>query len=200
MSERAKTNPVTTLSSMLDKTVRLLEGIGEHQLELPTPCAEYDVDRLLDHLAIWVQVFDAAVNDRELAFDPTTHRVAGDRTGTFRRSAQSIVDGLERNGWERPMTMTADPIPGQLVLDMLLMEYVGHGWDVARATGQAVPFDDGEATTALDAARTIVAPEYRGPGMFDTEVPVAGDAPAVDRFIAFTGRDPAWSPASAACR
>jgi hypothetical protein len=41
-----------------------------------------------------------------------------------------------------------------------------------------------------------VLPAYRGDDLpFGPEVHVAPDAPALDRFVAFTGRDPQWKPA-----
>jgi len=74
-------------------------------------------------------------------------------------------------------------------------ELVVHGWDIARATGQ--PFDCGAAT--LDEVESTVRQVRDGhdgdiPGLFGPVVPVAGDAPALERVLGLTGRDPAWSP------
>jgi uncharacterized protein (TIGR03086 family) len=74
---------------------------------------------------------------------------------------------------------------------MMLIEYVGHGWDLAVATGQPVPYAEPEAQAALEAARGMLMPAYRGPGQtFGDEVEVSADAAAMDRFVAFIGRDP----------
>ena len=91
------------------------------------------------------------------------------------------------------MTMTSSPLPGEFVVNMLLMEYIGHGWDLCRATGQASPYSDHEATAALTAARAILQPQYRGTGMVEAEVIVPDDAAPMDRFVAFLGRDPHWT-------
>jgi len=187
---------LTTLGSMLNRTSRLIAAVHPSALAAPTPCPDFDVERLLEHMTTWVQVFDATVNDRPLPFDPGTYVVGGDYAGVFTTAADGILEGLWASGWERMMTMTGSPIPGELVLNMLLMEYVGHGWDLARAIGAPVPYTDGEALVALAAAQAIIAPEYRGTGMFEAEVPVPVDAPALDRAMAFVGRDPAWSAAS----
>ena len=183
---------VETLAAVLDKTERFLRGIDPDEHGLPTPCADYDVGALLEHLAVWIQVFDAAVNDTTVGFDPSTHRVGAAWADVFGDAARSIVRGLREHGFARPMTMTSSPLPGEFVLHMLSMEYVGHGWDLARARGVAFPFTDHEVANALDAARAIIAPQYRGSGMFDAEVAVPDDAPLVDRAMGFLGRDPAW--------
>jgi uncharacterized protein (TIGR03086 family) len=75
------------------------------------------------------------------------------------------------------------------------METVTHGWDLARATGQATPYDDSSAEIALAAGRSMLVPEYRGVDKsFGPEVPVASTAPALDQLVAFMGRDPEWTP------
>lgn len=197
---RAMDDTLTTLGSMLNRTAALIAAVQPTDLARPTPCTDFDVEHLLEHMTTWVQVFDATVHDRPLPFDPSSHTVGADYARVFTTAADGILEGLWASGWDRMMTMTGSPLPGELVLNMLLMEYVGHGWDLARAIGAPVPFTDDEARVALVAAQAIIAPEYRGTGMFDAEVPVPADAPAMDRAMAFVGRDPAWSPASVAAR
>jgi uncharacterized protein (TIGR03086 family) len=81
-----------------------------------------------------------------------------------------------------------------MVLGMMLMEYVGHGWDLAVALGRPAPFTEAEAEAALATGRRILSPDYRGPDKsFGEEVPVPEGAPAVERLIGFLGRDPYWS-------
>ena len=74
-----------------------------------------------------------------------------------------------------------------------MTELVVHGWDIARSLGRAIEFDDHLVTDVLAAARTWVDAAARTPQLFGPEVAVAGDAPALDRLVAFLGRDPAWS-------
>ena len=201
--ETTTTEQIDALESMLAKTLAVMNSIQAEHQQRPTPCADYSVGDLLQHLAVWVQVFDGAVNDRELAFDPFAEQAATgstieDHADVFASAAESIVTGLRERGFDRPMIMTADPVPGVMVMAMLLMEYVGHGWDLATATGTEVPFSDRESGIALDAARAIIQPEYRGTGMFGDEVEVSQDAPAIDRFVAFLGRSPSWALRTAA--
>lgn len=125
---------------------------------------------LLDHAAGWIQVFESAVNDSPPAFDPAAHGVTEHWADRFTESSRAIVTGLREKGFQRPMTMRGNPLPGQLVMNMLLMEYVAHGWDLARAVGQDIPYSDEEGTVALSATQAITTDEYRGTGMFDQPV------------------------------
>lgn len=185
---------ITTLESMMTKTQRLMASVDQQAAERQTPCGDFTVVQLQEHVAVWAKVFDGAVNDRELDFDPMTAQVGADRFVVFQDAAESIIKGLRNGGFDRTMTMTANPLPGEFVLKMLLMEYVGHGWDLAKATGAPVPFTEHEAEVALAAAMGIIEPKYRGTGMFEAGVPVAPEKPAMDRFVGFLGRNPDWAP------
>ena len=72
---------------------------------------------------------------------------------------------------------------------MTLMEYLTHGWDLATATAQPIPFTDDEAEEVLERARATLPPQFQGDGMpFGAPVPVPDDAPALQRLMGFMGR------------
>jgi uncharacterized protein (TIGR03086 family) len=186
-------NRIDTLENMLTKTTELLRSVASNQHGRATPCGDFDVAAVLNHIAVWAQVFESSVNDTPLPFDPMTHTVTTDWADIFAASSARIIDGLRTKGFDRPMTMTSSPLPGEFVVNMLLMEYIGHGWDLCRATGQASPYSDDEADAALTGAHAILQPQYRGTGMFEAEVIVPHNAAPMDRFVAFLGRDPGWT-------
>ena len=70
-----------------------------------------------------------------------------------------------------------------------------HSWDLARAGGQDPALDEDFATRLLDGMRPIEQ-LLRDSGQYGPAVPVAADAPVVDRLMGFIGRDPRW-PAGA---
>jgi uncharacterized protein (TIGR03086 family) len=84
--------------------------------------------------------------------------------------------------------MTSE-MPASTVFNMTLIEYLTHGWDLARATGQEVPYDDEEAESTLQVASETLPPKYRGEGKpFGDIVPVPDEADATDRLAGFMGR------------
>ena len=184
---------IETLSAIFAKTAPLLSAVRASDLTLPTPCGEYNLAAVLSHIAVWVQVFDASVNDATYDFDPATHKISQGWAEIFDSSSARIVDGLRTRGFDRPMKMTASSLPGEFVLNMLLMEYIGHGWDICRTTHQPTPYSDHEATVALAASEAILAPQYRGTGMFEAAVDVPANATPMEAFVAFLGREPYWS-------
>ena len=67
-----------------------------------------------------------------------------------------------------------------------------HGWDLAKATGQEYDADP----VAVEVCVGFVA-SFGGQavdGLFGTPVDVPDDAPALDKLIGATGRDPGWTP------
>jgi uncharacterized protein (TIGR03086 family) len=178
------------LESVLADDAALIEGVRDEQWGLPTPCPDYDVRALVDHIVGWLQAFAAGVNARAHEGDPTAFR-SDAPAKDFEAAAADLVAGWRSVPAGRPVRIASNDVPQEMAFAVTLMEYVTHGLDLAAATGQAAPFDDAVLETTLAAARTTLPPRYRGAGKaFGDEVPVADDAPAVDRLLGFMGRQP----------
>ena len=172
---------IDLLESALDQTGTVLRGVSADQRELPTPCPEFDVGQLVDHLVGWATSFAARVSGGSADQDPNQFRAGPDPASQFDAAARAILRGY-REGSQASR---------ELPLGILLMEFVTHGWDLATATGQEYPVDPAVAEAALQAGRQMLQPQYRGPGKtFGNEVDVPESAAALDRLVAFLGRDP----------
>ncbi|MEV6963475.1 TIGR03086 family metal-binding protein [Hamadaea sp. NPDC051192] len=179
------------LATVIDKTTALVAGVQPGQGALPTPCPDYDVAALTDHLVGWLRMFAVRAAGLDFHDDPNSYRCGVDPAAEFAAAGAQAVTAFQGGAADRPLRMASSELPGSMVLGMMLIEYVGHGWDLAIATGQPVPYTEPEAQAALDAARGMLAPAYRGPGKtFGYEVDVSADASAVDRLVAFIGRNP----------
>lgn len=78
-----------------------------------------------------------------------------------------------------------------MAFNMTVMEYFGHGWDLATATGQPLPWSEAQSAGALARAEATLPPEYRGEGMpFGHAVDVPDTTSTADRMAAFLGRTP----------
>jgi len=71
---------------------------------------------------------------------------------------------------------------------ILAVEMLVHTWDLAQATGQALPVSDEVSEHVLGLAREVISPRARERGSYGAEVPIGADAPALARLIAFSGR------------
>jgi uncharacterized protein (TIGR03086 family) len=183
---------IDLLERVLDKTAGLLDGVTPDQYGDTTPCPDYDVRALVNHITGWVQSFAAGADGKEPPGDPTAHVAGEDPGAEFRQSADKLVEAWRKHGVDRNVGIMGGQMPGQMVLNMTIMEYLTHGWDLATATKQPVPYTDEEAAQAHTLAEGSLPPQYRGADQpFGDIVAVPDSAPAVDRFIGFMGRDPA---------
>lgn len=183
---------VELLTGVLSKTGDLIEGVDADQLGLTTPCDDYDVETLINHIVGWLLLFEANCHGRTYDGDAANHRCGTDPAAEFRAAAAGIVAGWEKYGFEREVAVTGDnKLPAESVFNMTVMEYLTHGWDLAVATAQPIPFTDQEAAETLTRAEATLPPEYRGEHMpFGEIVPTSQCASAVDRLVAFLGREP----------
>ena len=178
---------VEVLAGVLAKDAALLAGVRAEQLAAPTPCPEYNVQALVNHLVGWLPVF-AAATGRTFEGDPAAF-VSTEPVAEFQAAAAELVAGWRSGGVDRAVRMTGGELPGQMVLAMTLMEYVTHGCDLASATGQPVPFDDEELTLTLQRARATLPDQYRGEDKaFGPAIDVPEDAPVLHRLLGFMGR------------
>lgn len=177
------------LAGVMGKTADLVAGVDRDDLGRPTPCPDWDVRALVEHMVGWVQVFEAAAAGATYDGDPAAYRLTDDAAERFRGSADSLVAGWRDGGTDRTVRLTSSELPASVVFEMTLMEYLTHGWDLATATGRPAPYTDEEAERTLAGATATLQPQYRG-GAIGHPVEVPDDAPAVVRLAAFMGRDP----------
>ncbi|HVT63615.1 MAG TPA: TIGR03086 family metal-binding protein [Mycobacteriales bacterium] len=185
---------MTLLSDILDKTADLVAGVHESGWDKPTPCSDYTVKDLVGHMVGWSASFDAAANGRTPEGDPAAYQATDKSAAEFRLAVSSIVGGWRDNGTDRTVSLIGgSDMPGQMVFDMTMMEYLAHGWDLAKGSGQPVPYTEDEAAAVLERAKQgpMANDEYRGPDKpFGHIVDVPESAPAIERFAGFMGRTP----------
>lgn len=170
-----------------------VDAVGSDQWSLPTPCEDWDVRGLVNHVVgedAWTEPLMQGATIEEVG-DRLDGDLLGDDPGAAARDA---ADRATR-------TVGAElPSAGKVHLsygDEDMTEYVAqltadhliHGWDLAVATGgdPALDHDLVEAVAAWFAEREEL---YRAAGVIGARVETHGDAQA--ELLARFGRDPRW--------
>ena len=189
------------LQQVLSDLAELVAGIGPEQLDRPTPCTDFDVAALRGHLVTWVTQLAVAFDDPDGEGDrpdPTALELPSDAAGAaaaIRRAAARVHEAVSAGAAEGNVLFVSAPMPGQMLLRMMLWEYVTHGSDLARATGRPWTPPAAAVEGSLEFGPSMLTDEYRGPGKdFGPVVEVPEDASALDRLLGFSGRDPNWTP------
>ncbi|WP_435971978.1 TIGR03086 family metal-binding protein [Streptomyces sp. Qhu_M48] len=182
---------------------RLAADIPDARLADRTPCPDYAVSDLLGHLTGLAVAFrDAARKNlgptTDTAPDPASFVLP---TG-WREELPRVLDELAE-AWSDPAAWTGMTraggvdLPGDLAAVIALDELVVHGWDLARATGQEYAPDRAALHASHGFLLAAAEEDDRGDGVFGAVVPVAEDAPLLDRAVGLSGRDPRWTPRTA---
>lgn len=179
-------------------TGTIIAQIDAHQLSLPTPCPDWTVHGLVRHLVSQNEGFAAAAAGNGASLNVWRNGDLGsDPHQAYAASASALSavlaedDVLERQ-FALPEISEESTVPGHLAIQMHLVDYVVHAWDVAASIGVAWEPDDELVAGALEVAE-LVPDAGRGPGAaFDVRVGVPADAAAAQRLLGILGRDPSW--------
>lgn len=184
----------------------VIAGVRPEQLTDPTPCTGIDVRALLAHLIGALDRIAALGSGRD-PFSVTEAPVEDDRwSHAWRQSARRAAAVWSHDAvLEQPMALPWIEGSGAEVLASYFSEVTVHTWDLATATGQQPEWDDTVVAAALQGARRILPAENRR-ALYDQisaargfdevavpfaeAVPIDGDAPAIERLVAWCGRDP----------
>ncbi|MFE6962822.1 TIGR03086 family metal-binding protein [Streptomyces sp. NPDC057696] len=184
------------LDVAVERAVPVVRALPDGRLEAATPCAEFDVKALVNHLFQVMEQFQRLAAKQDSDFTETADRVAEgpDWRERFGEEAHKLVAAWSAPGAEEGTTGAMN-MPAATVGSMVLLDLTVHIWDLARATGKEyVP--EGEALAVVERlAGTVaeLAPTARSMGVFGEAVPEPAGASAFERLLAATGRDPRWA-------
>jgi uncharacterized protein (TIGR03086 family) len=172
-------------------TARVAEQVRPQQYDDPTPCSEWSVRTLLNHMVAGNRYFAVSARGQRPDAAVWAEDHLGDRPAgsVYSQTAEQAVQAwAEPGAAERAATLPSGD-PGPLLLHIHLVETVVHGWDLATAIGRRDLLDEEVAEAAYAAFAGKMPPEIRGTN-FGPEVPADPGAPAADRLAAYLGRTP----------
>ncbi len=179
--------------------VALAAGTADGELTGATPCTAYDVGDLIDHVALVAEGSRALAHDDLAAVAATRSASGRSHLGPAWRDDLAALLGDLGEAWAEPGAWEGPGVPGSGLGRatwgrIALTELVVHGWDLAVATGQPFGLDDAPTLDACWAHVAAFVPVAPVPQLWGPAVAVPDDAPAIDRIVAVTGRDPGWAP------
>ena len=183
------TDPLDDAVELLDRSLAYTRGaladVRPDLLTRPTPCAGWDLGRLLAHMEDALDAFtEAAAGRVRIGPVPATST----RVEALREKACALL-----GAWTAASCARGRVEVGDLGLDAPLLVATGaleitiHGWDVAQATGRRTPIPEDLARGLLGVADETIQPADRGP-RFAAPRAVSSPASAGERLLAHTGR------------
>ncbi|RKT18115.1 uncharacterized protein (TIGR03086 family) [Streptomyces sp. 1114.5] len=176
----------------LDQLEKLVATITPADLERPTPCTEFTLRQLLNHVVGGIhRCAYLGEGGRSQDIVPAIEDPGDDGwpAALGRARARATAAWAQDAKLGRPTVAPWGEVPGAMVVGGYVMEAVTHSWDIAQALDSGFARDDALAHTALAIAEVVLPPESRVEGVPFAEVqPVAEDADVHARLAAWLGR------------
>jgi uncharacterized protein (TIGR03086 family) len=193
----AEDDRLALLERAIAQTDTILAAIRPEQAGLPTPCRDWDVRALVQHVVGHdLPNFVVAAQGGTPDWRAPTEEIGEDWLATYRARAQRLLDIWRAADLDEPVSMPGGgEAPLGSRMDQQISELAVHDWDLMKASGQDQPLDPALAAQALDWSGKMLRPQFRGPDKaFGDEVGVDPQAPIYDRLAGWFGRDPVWTP------
>jgi uncharacterized protein (TIGR03086 family) len=185
--------PVTTLRSvaLLERAIgytrSALSLVQEHLLDDPTPCEDWDLRALLEHMDDSLAAFTEAAAVGRVDLEPLRHAPDAVRlVGSLRLRACDALGAWTNTDGDEPVLVGATPLDASVLAAVGALEIAVHGWDVCRACGVDQPIPPSLAEALLGVAVDVVGggdrTERFGPAR------QTDSADPAERLLAFLGR------------
>jgi len=176
-------DPITQLEQLGPHLGGVVAGITPDQLDNPTPCREFTVRDVLEHMIGGATAFAAAYRG-EAPGEPDQ----SDPLRSFGPALGDLVAAISAPGaLDRTVQAPFGQVPGDTFARFLVLDGLVHGWDMATATGQAYEPPDALVAAADAYARQALDPLRDWRTFADAVEPAAG-ASSIERLANFTGR------------
>jgi len=181
----APMDPVTQLGLLGPLVGEVVGGIDPDQLDDPTPCADFTVRGVLEHMIGGATAFAAAFRGEE-AGEPEL----ADPLARFGPALTDLAAAISAPGaLDRMVVAPFGEVPGESFARFVVLDGLVHGWDMANATGQVYD-PPAELVAVVDAfARQALDPLRDGQTFVDAVDPEEGATP-IEHLVAYTGRTP----------
>jgi uncharacterized protein (TIGR03086 family) len=186
-------HPVALLAAAVEAARPTLERVCPDHVAVPTPCSDWTLHALLQHLAGRTILSTRAAQGIAVTAFPESE---GDLLGTDPGAVLIVLLEQSVASWRRPeadlaalCTTPLGDIPGFGIVTFHAQDVFVHAWDIGRAIGHVAHFDPELVRTMLAVHQATVTDAVRA-AFYGPAIPIAPTAPDLDRLVAFLGRQP----------
>jgi len=176
----------------LDATGRLVIGVTTDQWNAATPCADWNVRELVNHLVsgnLWAAELGAGATIADVGDRLDGDVLGDDPARAYEDSARVASAVFHRPGaMDAPCAVSYGPVPGSVYAGHRFLDVLVHGWDISMATGQDTTLDESLVQGCIE----VIEPQaelLRASGMFRDDVTAPPGASSQTRLLALLGRE-----------
>lgn len=188
MGDRAVDLFVDSIRRFVDR----VDSIDDDQWSRPTPCPDWDVRELVNHLC-YEQLWAPHLVDGQ-TMEQVGDRYDGDVLGddpkaTMHRATEGSIAAFQSADLDAVVHLSFGDVPCAVYLDQMLTDAEVHGWDLAKGLDEPARIDPDTASYLLpgmQAQEELI----RASGVFGDPVAVGDDADDAAKLLGLLGRDP----------
>lgn len=180
--------PTEQLSHILPTLSSTVDRIQVTQLNDPTPCSNFTVHDVLNHMIVLGGTF-ASMFSGEQPPEIEAPATGSVPAAEFRRTMENLLASVRSPGaLDRTIAAPVGDLPGSTFARFVAFDGLMHGWDLAKATG--VGFEvPAEVVAAVDEfAHVALTADLRDGDTFKDPTTPPADSDPIDRLAAFSGR------------
>lgn len=165
----------------------LVDATPSGAVHAATPCTDFDVSNLIEHLVLIADRVTAAAG---FHITPTTAQPTQPSGRSWTAASARLTEAIGAADSSAVVQLPFGRMPLAAAFGVYVGEFTTHGWDLAAAINRRDLLDEalGTAALALVTARIPSGPREHTP--FARVVAVPADAAPYDRLAAWMGRDP----------
>jgi uncharacterized protein (TIGR03086 family) len=187
-------------------SVNIVNTVRPKDLHRSTPCDGWDLSQLLAHMTVQHRGFaEAARGDGAdpARWDNATvaDAVAKDPAGAYAAAAADVLaafadDGVLDASFALPEFGPGAVFPGSQAIGFHFVDYVVHGWDVARAIDAPFTLPDEVIAEVLPLVFAVPDGDFRAASgsPFAPAIAAGDEVSDLDRILLHLGRSPARRP------
>ena len=187
-------------------SVDVVSAVTAEDLSKVTPCVGWNLAELLTHMTVQHHGFAAAARGHGAdpaiwQADSVADAVRADPAGTYAAAATAVIDEFAGAdvldaAFALPEFGVGATFPGSMAIGFHYVDYVVHGWDVARTMDQPFELAADVVAAALPLALAVPDGSFRAgdSAVFGPTIPSTEPTSDLDRILAYLGRSPQWKP------
>jgi uncharacterized protein (TIGR03086 family) len=178
-------DPLTQLAQLGPLLAGTVGAITSEQLDRPTPCAEFTVQGVLEHMIGGATAFAAAYRG-----ETPTDTDTSDVLAAFGPALNELAAAISAPGaLERTVAAPFGELPGDTFARFVVLDGLVHGWDLATATAQ--PYNPPDLLVAeVDEFAHHTLDPLRDGQTFGPALEPPPNATPIERLAAYAGRRP----------
>lgn len=183
-------DPKEQFAKAIEQATGCIRNIQKDQLNNTTPCTEWNLRQLLNHMVyevLWVPELLRGKTISEVGAQFDGDVLGADPVGNWQRAAAAALVAVKQADTEMTVHLSYGDFPASHYIAEMAGDILIHGWDVGQSLQCSIIFNPELAQAVYDKLSSGIQ-GYRDGGLIGPPIKVAADANVQTKLLAMAGR------------